>query len=361
MIDQAVLWLSWEVLHHDPCRPFFHRHNDLTSQWGGPNVDNVYRHARIEPGRRYRIRGRMHSCDNFVLALRRGFMHSEVWGTVETLSAGDRGLGPGDEFELLIGGDEPGALPLAEGVVMVSIREFYFHWLADEPAVFTIECLDPDPIAAAPSSDHAMSGSSARDLPEPLATRVDAAFGQMHDSLSYWRSYMESNRGDRMENSFSTDALTVAKGLSLARYEFCFWSLAPHEALVIECDVPDAEYWGAQLYRMETFEPVDLWDAIVSRNHTQTTIAGDGRIYWVLAAQDPGTVNWIDTNGRDTGLCTIRWFWPQSDARPSPSTTLMAQADVAGFIPDDLLPVSAAERARELQSRRDHLRWRFRV
>ena len=49
-------------------------------QWGGPNADNVYRHARVEPGRRYRITGRMHSCDDFILAIRAGFMHMERWG-----------------------------------------------------------------------------------------------------------------------------------------------------------------------------------------------------------------------------------------------------------------------------------------
>ncbi|HAI64635.1 MAG TPA: hypothetical protein DCM13_07090, partial [Acidimicrobiaceae bacterium] len=62
LLDQATLWISWSVLHADPSRPAFHRHNDLVSQWGGPNADNVYRHARIDPAKRYVVRGRMHSC-----------------------------------------------------------------------------------------------------------------------------------------------------------------------------------------------------------------------------------------------------------------------------------------------------------
>ena len=112
LVDQVVVWLGWSVFHADPTRPFFHRHNDLVSQWGGPNADNVYRHARIEPNRRYVVRGRMHGCDEFLLAVRAGFMHRPVWGTLAQLTASDLGIGPGDEFELHVGGDHPDAVGL---------------------------------------------------------------------------------------------------------------------------------------------------------------------------------------------------------------------------------------------------------
>ena len=93
------------MFHADPAWPLFHRHNDLVHQWGGPNADNVYHHARISADRRYRITGRMHSCDEFLFAVRKGFMHNEVWGTVAQLTATDLGIGPGDSFELTLGGE----------------------------------------------------------------------------------------------------------------------------------------------------------------------------------------------------------------------------------------------------------------
>ena len=37
--------------HADPRAPAFQRQNDLFTQWGGPNADNVYRHARRRSGR----------------------------------------------------------------------------------------------------------------------------------------------------------------------------------------------------------------------------------------------------------------------------------------------------------------------
>ena len=80
VVEQASCWLGWSVFHGDPRRPVFTRQNDLITQWGGPNADNVYRHARVEAGRRYRLRGRMHSCEEFILAVRAGFMHLPTWG-----------------------------------------------------------------------------------------------------------------------------------------------------------------------------------------------------------------------------------------------------------------------------------------
>ena len=147
LADQVLCWLGWSIGHPDARRPFFMRQNDLVTQWGGPNADNVYRHARIDPALRYRIRGRMHSCEEFILAMRAGFMHQDRWGTLAEHNASDLGIAEGDDFEILLGGDgtEPGWLPIPEGAVMCSIREYYFDWRELEPATFTIECLDgPD-------------------------------------------------------------------------------------------------------------------------------------------------------------------------------------------------------------------------
>jgi hypothetical protein len=109
LAEQALCWIGWSVFHADPRRPAFHRQNDLITQWGGPNADNVYRHARVEPGRRYRITGRMHACDEAILAVRAGFMHQPTWGTLHQVTLSDLGIGPGDSLDLVVGpgGDVP--------------------------------------------------------------------------------------------------------------------------------------------------------------------------------------------------------------------------------------------------------------
>lgn len=346
LVDQLG-WFAWETLHADPSRPFFHRQNDLTMQWGGPNADNVYRHARIDPARRYRVRGRMHSCDEFLLAIRAGFMHRPVWGTLTQVVASEHGIGPGDDFELLFGGDDPAAIALPEGAVVLSVREYYYDWQAEEPVTWTIECLDPEP--AVPLT------------PERFEARLAESTAEIDESLTYWNQYLIDNRADRTDNSFSANTVKVGKGLSIARYEFCFWDLDPDQALVITAEVPDARYWAVQLYTMGTFELVDPFGAITSRNHRQTEISPDGRVRLVLSATDPGVANWLDTMGRRNGLCTFRWFWPNDDASPDITTEVLPAGEVWSVLPDDTPRRGADARVAELAARQAHLRWRFRT
>jgi Protein of unknown function (DUF1214) len=345
---QTACWLAWSVGHQDPRSPGFQRQNDLVLQWGGPNADNVYRHARVHPSLRYRIVGRMHSCEDFILAIRRNFMHMEGSGTIAELSAHDLGLGPGDEFEILLGGDgdEPNRVPLPDGALSVSIREYYFDWQPREPATFTIECLDD----AGPPDRFSSTG---------LAFGLDEAATHLHRSLTYWNQYMLDARAGQRDNEFG-GGYDVKRGLQAAKYAFCFYDLAPDEALVVECDIPQSRYWSFHLYNLAWWEALEYAARVTSRNHTQTRISGDGRIRVVVAHDDPGVPNWLDTEGRRKALLTLRWFWPTGDP-PSPSTRVVKLADVRDALPADTPTVDGEQRRAEIKARRDHLAWRFRT
>ena len=366
LADQVLCWLGWSVGHSDPQSPFFMRQNDLVTQWGGPNADNVYRHARLDPTHRYRIRGRLNSAEDFILALRAGFMHQQRWGTLAEHTGSDLGIGAGEEFELLLGptamtsgggADEvddttaPGVrrftLTIPDGAVMVSIREYYIDWREAEPATFTIECLDePAPASRVTAAE--------------LIERFDEAASGVEHSMRYWNQYMIDERSARVDNSFA-GSLKLEKGLAAARYAFCFWDLAEDEALVIETDVPDARYWSFQLYAPGWFELVDPVGRITSRNHLQTEVTTSGRIRMVVAPVDPGVANWLDTGGRSQGLCTLRWFWPTGAGEPTPAARVVPLRDLDDVLDPGATLVDAVQRADELARRRAHLAWRFRV
>jgi Protein of unknown function (DUF1214) len=336
LTEQVVCWLAWSVHHGDARRPAFHRQNDLVTQWGGPNNENVYRHARIDPALHYRITGRMHSCEEFVLALRAGFMHEPQWGTRREVTASELGIGHGDEFELLLG---PGStIEIPEDVAMVSIREYYFDWQPEEPATMVIECLDED--GPAPP----VEGSA-------LAAQLGAVAASVERSMAYWNTYMLDARAAGVDNAFAASQ-RLNKGLAVARYAFCFWSLGPDEALVVESDLPASRYWSFQLYSLGWFEPLDPAGRITSRNHLQCPVDDDGKVRVVVAHRDPGVGNWLDTGGRREGLLTLRWFWPTGDAAPAPSATVVPLSDVTG---------TPADHGAEQAARRRHVAWRFRV
>jgi len=346
VVEQTLCWLGWSVFHADPRRPSFQRQNDLITQWGGPNADNVYRHARVEPGRRYRVRGRMHSCQEFILAIRAGFMHLPTWGTLVEITASELGIAEGDEFDFVVG--EGGQVPLPDGALTVSIREYYFDWSEAEPALFTIECLDDD--AGEPPARRTAAATAAQ-----LREGID---GVAH-SAEYWNTYMREKAAEGVANTFAP-AFALDKGLDAARYSFCFWDLDPDDALVVEVPVPPARYWTFQLYELAWFELVDVADRLSSLNHTQAPVGGDDVIRLVLSHTDPGVANWLDASGRRTGLLTYRAFWTTGEV-PTPTTRIVPVAEVAAAMPTGTALLDAAGRAAQMTARRRHLAWRFRT
>jgi hypothetical protein len=341
LAQQLLCWLEWSIGYGDAGAPAFQRQNDLVTPWGGPNADNVYRHARITPDEHYRIRGNMHSCDDFALAIRAGFRHTDHPATLTELTASDIGIRAGGGFELVLGGtgDEPHRVPLPEGAVMCSIREYYFDWQPREPATFTIERLAGRPVTT-----------------PPFADRVDEALDLTERSLLFWNDYMRDARARQRDNSFG-DKIDVPRGLQLSQFGFCFYDLAPDEALVVECDVPDARYWSFQLYGMHFFRALDI-GRMTSLNHRQASTAG-GRLGVVVAHRDPGVANWLDTMGRAVGLLNYRHFW--GAALPSFRTTVVPADDVRDVMAPDTPVIEGRAREREIAARREHLAWRFRT
>ncbi|MEZ4334333.1 MAG: hypothetical protein R3F35_21485 [Myxococcota bacterium] len=345
--EQVACWLAYATGSFDTTAPFFHRSNDLVSQWGGPNQDNLYLHARIDPKRRYRIRGKMHACEEFVITLRVDFMHMPEWGTLATITASERGIGPGDTFEILLGGDgsDPAFFPIPDRVTTCSLRQYYLDWQPEEPAVFTIECLDdvpaPPRIAAA-----------------DVVARLETALAQTERSVTYWNQYLNEHRAKGVDNAFASP-MALKKGLGAARYAFLFYALGPDEALLIETDVPDARYWNLQLATMGWYEQPDPVHRISTINQHQARIDADGRARFVVASRDPGCPNWLDTADHPEGLLTFRWFWPKTD--PSPTTKVVPLAQIARHLPPDTARVDAAARGAEIRARMRHLAWRFRA
>jgi hypothetical protein len=110
---------------------------------------------------------------------------------------------------------------------------------------------------------------------------------------------------------------------------------------------------------MGWFEPFDYANHTTSLNHTQARLSTDRRFRAVLAHQDPGVSNWLDTEGRAEGMITHRWIDARSD--PSISARVVPFADVRAHLPADTSLVGADERRDEVRRRQAHVAWRYRT
>ena len=97
-------------------------------------------------------------------------------------------------------------------------------------------------------------------------------------------------------------------------------------------------------------QPADVSAAF---GNTLLTIDPDGRVRLALCGSDPGHPNWLDTEGRDEILCTIRWFRPPSD--PFVRAERVPIEDVTTSA------VDGAGRRNEIEARAAHAAWRYRT
>lgn len=348
LATQTMGWTAWAVGHPDPAFPAFWRQNDLVMCWGGPNVDQVTRRARIDPALTYRITGELGACEDFILTLKNGDMHAGKYGIGHEVMASELGFSAGDHIEILLSAEPCDGVwvPIPADATMLNLREYYWNWMPRPPAVFTIECIES-------------RGSS----PAPLTAdgfdeMLNESAGLIESSVTYWNEWVESERAKVPVNTMGPPAGS-AGGSSRIRYSFGFTDLAPDEALLITVDPVDATYRDIQLYSLGWFESLDFGNRTTSLNHTQDTISSDGLVRFVLSSTDPAVPNWLDCEGRRSVMCTQRWIKVTDE--PVISSEVIKVADVRDFLPADTPVVTDAERREENAARQAHIAWRYRT
>ena len=87
-----------------------------------------------------------------------------------------------------------------------------------------------------------------------------------------------------------------------------------------------------------------------SLNGFTARLDGDGKFRAVIASQDPGVPNWLDTVGRKTGMIYGRWTNSTSDV--APTVTKVKVTDVRGHLPAATPAVTTLERDATIRLRR---------
>lgn len=84
------------------------------------------------------------------------------------------------------------------------------------------------------------------------------------------------------------------------------YELAPDQAMIITVPLSDAPYQGFQLGSM-WYISLDYINHQTSLNGAQTQVDPDGKMRIVVAEQNPGLTNWVETLGHRRGYLQFRW------------------------------------------------------
>src|SRR5262249_59870920 len=95
---------------------------------------------------------------------------------------------------------------------------------------------------------------------------------------------------------------------------------APDEALVIDAEPPVCDYWNFQLSN-HWLESLDYRYWPIHVNKGTAKYRPDGSVRVVVAHEDPGTENWLQTAGHARGaMC---WRWIRAETHPQPRTRVV--------------------------------------
>ena len=175
---------------------------------------------------------------------------------------------------------------------------------------------------------------------EAMAWAGDFVTGLMDDWPEFPFTYggVDAEHPNRFP-AVEADGADVKRGRAAVNMH---WVLAADEALIIEFDAHDG-LW--MLTNMGVFfNSMDFLYRPVSYTPSRTTVDGDGKVRLILAHDDPGYHNWMDTQGFERGNLTYRHML---DGQPVPlNTRLVKRSELADALPPDTAMVTAAGASR---------------
>lgn len=331
LLSMLMYSVDAAVLGDEPLAPMFSAPYQIhRADWGAASPDAVYRRAWMREDLPYRVHGQLGNADCLLLELRRS-MPSVL------LNRDDLAPAPDGTFELFLGGPERAAswIPMPPGSVGISVREFFGDWSTAQRSRLRIDCLDP--------------GVAPR--PEANARRVASAFDLSADwivdgAINFWIRQSEKV-AEAHPNAFVPVLSRTETKLPVVTHGW--WDLDDDEALIIEMDDPQAQFWAFQL-ATSLWSTLEYANQITSLNMSQTDRDDDGRFRIVLSRRDPGIHNWLDTTGLHCGIPILRQY--RATTPQIPSTRVVNVDDVSTLLADTRT-VTAAERRAQIAQRRE--------
>jgi hypothetical protein len=295
----------------DPARPVLSRPWPAhLFDYGAGNPDAVYRTASLRDDLTYRISGTLGNA---------AFISFEFFdGTTQagSLLAADLRPDPAGRFEILLGPTERDGhwLEIVPGTSYLLSREFFSDWAAAEPSMLRIECLD-EPAAPWP----VLSADRVR-------KELEALGGWLVETVRVFAG-AQARGITRFANQWDPHVSRPASDLPAIYH--AYWDLPPGQCLLVEVPAAPGGYWGIQLAN-SLWNTLDYANRQTSLNRAQAHIDPDGMFRAVIAHDDPGVANWLDTLGHQQGSVHLRMLRPPppgAPARPRPRRSLAETRD----------------------------------
>ncbi len=326
-------------------QPTLFRYGDDITTFGATNVDNQYLRAFVDPTGTYRLTGNVAGAKEILFSVQDGeFIYGKTAVLAECsiheLAADENG-----ELDLILGGPERTGnwLPLGDDATYINVRQFIADWQHDSIAELFIERIDE-----AGEAEQVTTGA--------VAAALDQIARWVETSVPLWNSYSKMTFEFTPVNELAPPSKPAGSAENML-HGGTQWNLRPGEALLIELEQPDATYWSFQTYMPGWLQPLDFANRVTSINDAQAHIDDDGKIRIVIAHEDPGVQNWLDTTGLPQGLATYRYV--RATVAPSPAARVVKLVDLRAELPPSTPEFGPTDRRLQLRARKQGIARRF--
>jgi len=304
----------------DPDFPVFYALSHETIKIGSDNPDNTYRNCIISGDRDYRVTGSRGTAPLMTFGTKaERYAIDGTQASTGELDSKTMEIAPDGSFEIVLSRrPQPGNwLPMAQDSSMVIVRQTFLDRAAETPAQLGIERIGAPPVPAPLSGAALGSGLS----------RASAFVQGTARLVADWSQLVAQRPNELAAEPYAAAAMRVGGDPKICYYHG-FWRLAPDEALVIDSEVPDCPYWNFQLanYWLESLDTVHRQVAV---NQHGARYNANGSVTLVIAAEDRGVGNFIDTDSHRSGGMLLRWVGAKS--HPMPRCRVVKLADLANL------------------------------
>jgi len=298
----------------DPERPVFRRIVSPTRKFRGDNGDAIYFDAAIRPDREYLVKGNVAGAVYVSLTVEDGPGEGAyATGTAAGLHDGEFDVDANGNFEIVLSAQphDRNWLKLTPAAARITTR----HYFEDET------CAGADPSRHIPMSiePRVDPGPPPRWTPEGQDRRVAAGIERV---MNFVRGDTIDQPPRKPEDQPSWVSTTpnvfnmpekpgdMAFSAMDIAYTMAPYLLGPDQALVMTGRFPECKFANVCLWN-RYIQSFDYNNRRISLNRKQTELEADGRYRMVIAHEDPGLANWIDTEGRPFGMVYWRFLLPE--------------------------------------------------
>jgi hypothetical protein len=307
----------------DTQAPEFTRAVDETIKMGMDNPDNVYLAAPVNGNFDYRISGKRGTVHYLGFGSQAGgYGKTGSLDTTGYLEAADLDIDQDGDFEIIVSSREHAGnwLPMKPETRLVQVRQTRLDHNNEILAQVRIERID------GPNQPRHMQA-------ERMDKALQSAAFFVHGSAALFAQWTEGFR--KQPNSlprFDPKTALQAGGDPNIAYYHGWFELADDEVLLIELRPPACEFWNFQLANY-WLESLDYRYFPVHLNKLTARYRDDGSVRIVVAKEDPGVDNWMNTCGRNSGTMCVRWI--RADQHPQPACRVIKRVELGVELKDE--------------------------